>query len=117
MICPVCQTKSVARAHFCWKCGSALGGVTRCPDCDTPAVPGADFCFRCGRALTEASRQALSKYIPPELLAKLEAARSGGAMEGERRVVTMLFCDVRGSTAMAEKLDPEEWAEIMKGIF
>ncbi|MGH3690476.1 MAG: ATP-binding protein [Microbacterium sp.] len=38
-------------------------------------------------------------------------------MEGERRIVTMLFCDVKGSTAMAEKLDPEEWAEIMNGAF
>lgn len=38
-------------------------------------------------------------------------------MEGERRIVTMLFCDVKGSTAMAENLDPEEWAEIMNGAF
>jgi class 3 adenylate cyclase/tetratricopeptide (TPR) repeat protein len=51
------------------------------------------------------------------MLSKLEAARAGRAMEGERRVVTMLFCDVRGSTAIAERLDPEEWAEIMNGAF
>jgi class 3 adenylate cyclase len=51
------------------------------------------------------------------MLSKLEAARVGRAMEGERRVVTMLFCDVKGSTAMAERLDPEEWAEIMNGAF
>src|SRR4051794_26056630 len=38
-------------------------------------------------------------------------------MEGERRVVTMLFCDVKGSTAMAETLDPEDWTEIMNGAF
>ena len=38
-------------------------------------------------------------------------------MQGERRVVTMLFCDVEGSTAAAESLDPEEWAEIMNGAF
>ena len=38
-------------------------------------------------------------------------------MEGERRIVTMLFCDVKGSTAMAETLDPEDWAEIMNGAF
>ena len=38
-------------------------------------------------------------------------------MEGERRIVTMLFCDVKGSTAMAEALDPEDWAEIMNGAF
>jgi class 3 adenylate cyclase len=51
------------------------------------------------------------------MLSKLEAARAGRAMEGERRGVTMLFCDVKGSTAMAERLDPEEWAEIMNGAF
>ncbi|MCH9011140.1 MAG: adenylate/guanylate cyclase domain-containing protein [Chloroflexi bacterium] len=38
-------------------------------------------------------------------------------MQGERRTVTMLFCDVQGSTAAAEKLDPEEWAEIINGAF
>ena len=38
-------------------------------------------------------------------------------LEGERRVVTILFCDVKGSTAMAEHLDPEEWAEIMNAAF
>ena len=51
------------------------------------------------------------------MLAKLEGARVGRSMEGERRIVTMLFCDVKGSTAMAETLDPEEWAEIMNGAF
>ena len=51
------------------------------------------------------------------MLAKLEGARLGRSMEGERRIVTMLFCDVKGSTAMAETLDPEEWAEIMNGAF
>jgi len=36
-------------------------------------------------------------------------------MAGERRIVTMLFCDIKGSTAMAGRLDPEEWADVMKG--
>jgi len=43
--------------------------------------------------------------------------RAGGEMVGERRVVTMLFCDVKGSTAAAERLDPEDWTEIMNGAF
>ena len=60
---------------------------------------------------------ALDPFLPKELLAKLEAARAGRAMEGERRVVTMLFCDVKGSTAMAETLDAEDWAGIMNGAF
>ena len=46
------------------------------------------------------------------------AAPPGGrGMQGERRIVTVLFCDVVGSTAMAEQLDPEEWAEIMNEAF
>jgi class 3 adenylate cyclase/tetratricopeptide (TPR) repeat protein len=48
---------------------------------------------------------------------KLEAARDKGGMVGERRVVTMLFCDLKGSTAAAEGLDPEDWTEIMNGAF
>src|SRR5512135_779446 len=52
---------------------------------------------------------------------KLSALEKGEpaspALAGERRVVTVLFCDVKGSTAMAEKLDPEEWAGIMKRAF
>jgi len=65
----------------------------------------------------DASRARLEQYIPRELLDKLEGARRSGAGSGERRVVTMLFCDVTGSTSAAETLDPEEWAEIMNGAF
>jgi class 3 adenylate cyclase/tetratricopeptide (TPR) repeat protein len=52
-------------------------------------------------------------------LATLEgdAAQPPTPLEGERRVISMLFCDVKGSTSMAEKLDPEEWAGIMKRAF
>lgn len=57
------------------------------------------------------------KHIPDAFAAKLETARASRTMEGERRVVTILFCDVKGSTAMAEQLDPEEWAEIMNEAF
>lgn len=56
-------------------------------------------------------------YIPESFAEKLAAARQSHAMQGERRVVTMLFCDVKGSTHMAEQLDPEEWAEIMHEAF
>ncbi len=55
--------------------------------------------------------------MPADLAAKLDAAREARAMEGERRVVTMLFCDLKGSTAAAEQLDPEEWTQIMNGAF
>ena len=60
----------------------------------------------------------MREYVPKEVQAKLDAARHrGAAVETERRVVTILFCDVKGSTSAAERLDPEEWAEIMNDIF
>jgi class 3 adenylate cyclase/tetratricopeptide (TPR) repeat protein len=64
-----------------------------CGVCGTKNPGEARFCLRCGNAL----------------------ARRGS--EGERRIVTMLFCDVVGSTAMAERLDPEVWTEIMNEVF
>ncbi|HEV8229155.1 MAG TPA: adenylate/guanylate cyclase domain-containing protein [Candidatus Limnocylindria bacterium] len=58
----------------------------------------------------------LARLVPPEIAAKLQAARRTGS-GGERRIVTALFCDVKGSTAAAEQLDPEEWTEIMNELF
>jgi len=59
----------------------------------------------------------LDQYLPQELVAKLQAARAGDALAGERRVITMLFCDIKGSTAAAETMDPEIWTEIVNGAF
>ena len=105
-----------------------------CPNCHTPNPDAAKFCMNCGTSLTEAARLKdgsrlvsepggagsqfnLSRYLPSELVTKLEAARSRNAMVGARRVITMLFCDVKGSTAAAEKVDPEIWTDIMNGVF
>lgn len=66
---------------------------------------------------TQESDDPLRRFLPAEFAAKLDAARKTGAMVGERRIVTMLFCDVTGSTAAAEQLDPEEWTEVMNGAF
>jgi class 3 adenylate cyclase/tetratricopeptide (TPR) repeat protein len=65
----------------------------------------------------EAAGFKLDRLIPRELLAKLESARAHGGMAGERRIITILFCDLKGSTAAAEQLDPETWTEIMNGAF
>ncbi|NQW22903.1 MAG: AAA family ATPase [SAR202 cluster bacterium] len=81
-----------------------------------PAQPAQPI-HTAGPVAADSGRERLEQYIPKELLAKLEGARRAGAASGERRVVTMLFCDVTGSTAAAERLDPEEWAEIMNGAF
>ncbi|MBI3734875.1 MAG: AAA family ATPase [Chloroflexi bacterium] len=128
MKCPRCQTNNPDGTKFCENCGQAL--ERRCPNCNNPVAATAKFCGTCGFALAApavsptpiaappaASSNRLEQYIPKELMAKLEAARSGRSMQGERRIVTVLFCDVKGSTALAEQLDPEEWAEIMSGAF
>ena len=118
MECLSCQTSNPKGARFCMGCGAALSA--ECPNCRAELPAEARFCLSCGhqlaKAQTDTAQARLQQYIPKELLAKLGTARSGG-MQGERRVVTMLFCDVQGSTAAAEKLDPEDWAEIINGAF
>jgi class 3 adenylate cyclase len=77
----------------------------------------AAFCSNCGTALGTTAPSGLNRYIPEELMQKLDAARRGRSMVGERRTVTMLFADLKGSTAAAETMDPEEWADIVNGVF
>ena len=119
MNCASCQTQNSDDAKFCMQCGAALDSW--CPECGAQLAADARFCSSCGHQLSGAAPDAadgrLHQYIPKELLAKLESARAAGGLQGERRIVTMLFCDVQGSTAAAEKLDPEEWADIMNGAF
>src|SRR5205823_6159508 len=98
-------------------------------NCGKPVSPGARFCKNCGYALhpvptrpskpvrVATSPQALiDRYVTKEIESKIAAALAGG-VEGERRIVTILFADIKGSTALAEKLDPEDWAEIMNSAF
>jgi class 3 adenylate cyclase/tetratricopeptide (TPR) repeat protein len=73
--------------------------MTLCPSCGAENPEGARFCNACGERLEPIS------------------ATGQEAPSGERRVVTMLFCDVRGSTAMAEELDPEDWTDVMNEAF
>ena len=119
MQCPNCGRSNREDASFCSHCGASL--LTPCPVCSTPYAAGSSFCSNCGARLDAGAPsspdQDLARYLPPELLAKLEAARSGRTMAGERRTVTMLFADIQGSTAAAEQLDPEDWAEIVNGAF
>ena len=117
--CPTCGHANPGSARFCAQCGSSL--VRTCPVCEHSVEPDARFCSNCGSALADQpgpeSERGLSRYVPDTLLRKMRAARAGGAMRGERRTVTMLFADIQGSTAAAERLDPEEWAEIVNGAF
>ena len=119
MKCPRCAYENLEGARFCSNCGNQLEIV--CPNCSERSPAEAKFCWNCGNALAAdrsgAPGEDLTRYVPPEMLAKMRSARSEDAMRGERRTVTMLFADIQGSTAAAEGLDPEEWADIINGAF
>ena len=98
--------------------------VVRCPSCQHENPPGSRFCNRCGTALAPAEPtlpQAPRRtgpahdYTPAHLRDRILRSRS--ALEGERKLVTVLFADVKGSTALAETVDPEEWHEVLDRFF
>jgi class 3 adenylate cyclase/tetratricopeptide (TPR) repeat protein len=95
MRCPQCGAENPQDAAFCLKCGARLGAIPR-PTSET---------------LTER----LQRLVPKEYAQRLAAAAATPC--AERRLVTILFCDVKGSTAIAEELDPEDVMEIMNGAF
>src|SRR5215469_11375110 len=89
----------------------------RCSHCGFAIGPAARFCAGCGRSTTLASATSqhaltfLQSKVPAQLVERI--LHSGGPMSGERKHVTVLFVDVRGSTALIDKLDPEEALEIL----
>ncbi len=119
MKCFNCGYDNDLDAKYCEKCGSPLPGV--CPQCGSPLKPGAAFCKQCGAPVStaqsparEADRlAALQQAAPTALQDKIRAVSA--EIEGQRKPVTILFTDIVGSTALAEKLDPEEWKEIVTG--
>jgi class 3 adenylate cyclase/tetratricopeptide (TPR) repeat protein len=134
--CPRCHFPLTGQVNFCGNCGLGvsprsqflwqpdgmpLGTWPATPPSLTGAVesevPVATPLAAPPAAGPRPIQRGLDQYIPRELMAKLEAARVNGRMFGERRIVTMLFCDVKGSTSAAGQLDPEEWTEIINGAF
>ena len=126
--CPSCQAETPAKNKFCGECGGGLS-VT-CPACAHPNPPGQKFCGECGAKLaspeataaptapapTSSLRDAAPVAYTPKHLAE-KILTSKGAMEGERKGVTVMFADVSGFTAMSERLDPEDVHAIMDRAF
>jgi ABC-type transport system substrate-binding protein/class 3 adenylate cyclase len=126
MNCPQCGTQNPDGARFCLNCATRL--LLVCAECGTELPPQAKFCINCGTPAgvppsTPATdlggatgiEEAIERLLPAEYAERLRAMR--GQVGSERRLVTILFSDVKGSTAMAEALDPEDWMEIMDGAF
>ena len=121
MKCPNCQAENRDTARFCDNCGHNL--LVVCPNCGESNRPGARFCDNCGHNLSKDQETQIahgpSQPSPASIPAKEPVANLNATdtIQGERRVVTVLFCDVTGSTQAAEQLDPEDWTEIMNGAF
>jgi class 3 adenylate cyclase/tetratricopeptide (TPR) repeat protein len=118
MICSRCRHENTPAAKFCIECGHQL--APGCPQCGTEVPAAAKFCAQCGTALTPATppEQDFASpraYTPAHLAEKILKVR--GALQGERKQVSVLFADVSGFTAISEKLDPEEVHRLMNGAF
>ncbi|NIS80066.1 MAG: AAA family ATPase [Anaerolineales bacterium] len=118
MKCAKCDSAIPDDARFCQNCGEPLG--LTCNSCGTDNLPEAHFCKNCGQSLErppspdqETKLRSLQQAAPRGLQEKMLAARA--EIEGERKPVTILFADIVGSTAIAEKMDPEEWKEVVSG--
>ncbi len=118
MNCPHCQTVNPAGAQFCLNCGKELG--QKCGNCQAELAPDASFCMYCGHPVRVASAdddERLSRLAASAPKPLAEKVRASSDISGERRVVTVLFVDVVGSTVLAEQLDVENWSAIMNGAF
>ena len=96
MECPSCRTEIREDSKFCDECGAPVG--VQCPSCGSGNRPGAKFCAACGTKLKRAS-----DVGPPPALRP----------SAERRQLTVMFCDLVGSTALASGMDPEDLREVI----
>jgi len=110
MKCPKCQFENPESQKFCGDCGVKLDRI--CPECNFSNPPQYKFCGECGQKLGEPRASPLLdpttpvSYTPKHLADKILTSKS--ALEGERKLVTVLFADVASYTSLPEKLDPEE---------
>jgi class 3 adenylate cyclase/tetratricopeptide (TPR) repeat protein len=114
MPCPQCQQENPRSAKFCNACGAAL--ELRCGGCGHANPAASRFCNECGRPLdrgaTPTGRFASPQAYTPKHLAE-RILTSRGALEGERKQVTVLFADVKGSMELLADRDPEEARRIL----
>jgi len=119
MKCPKCQTDNPDNKKFCRECAARL--VLACPQCAAEVLPSDKFCGDCAQDLmkpqevTQIDYSQPHSYTPRYLAEKILTARS--SIEGERKLVTVLFADVADYTSISEKLDPEEVHQIMDECF
>jgi class 3 adenylate cyclase/tetratricopeptide (TPR) repeat protein len=104
MTCSKCGVENREGRKFCAQCGTPL--AAGCPRCGAANEPGEKFCGDCGATLARPAVAAAKKSDdPPIRVAETTAPEN---LEGERKTVTALFADIKGSTELEQDLDPEE---------
>src|SRR2546427_3206900 len=115
MICPRCQAQNRDGVRFCEHCGASFAET--CPKCAAVVAPGAAFCGACGVAFNVAPAERFSSpgsYTPPHLAERILTSRA--ALEGERKQVTVLFADLKGSMELLADRDPEDARHILDRV-
>jgi class 3 adenylate cyclase/tetratricopeptide (TPR) repeat protein len=115
--CPRCQHENAPDAKFCEECAAPL--ARNCTHCGTPLREGAKFCPQCAHpvgipAREPAGFQAPGQYTPRHLAEKILSSKA--ALEGERKQVTVLFADLKGSMELLAERDPEEARAILDPV-
>jgi class 3 adenylate cyclase/tetratricopeptide (TPR) repeat protein len=120
MTCPRCQATNRDGARFCHECGATFGAV--CSGCGARVKAGSKFCDRCGAPLAPTPEPVITRgrfgspesYTPKHLAEKILTSRA--ALEGERKHVTVLFADMKGSMELLVDRDPEEARKILDPV-
>ena len=114
MQCPRCQQESPTDADFCPDCGAKLVAV--CGSYGTANAPNHKFCKKCGQGFGRPgpAPPALSSYTPKHLAERILTSKA--ALEGERKQVTVLFADLKGSMELLADRDPEDARKILDPV-
>src|SRR5262245_52225588 len=117
MKCPRCQYENPPGSNFCLGCGTRLGAP--CGACGNDLPAGSRFCNKCGTPVGGQSAGQLrftspESYTPKNLAEKILTSKS--ALEGERKQVTVLFADLKGSMELLADRDPEEARKILDPV-
>ena len=125
MKCPKCQFENPEGIKFCGECGAKLERL--CPSCNSPSPPNFKFRGECGQSLPQPISPAskdfsfdekiakIKKYLPQGITEKILSQRD--KIEGERKQVTVMFCDMIGFTPLSENLDPETMYTMMDQVY
>src|SRR5947208_3402176 len=117
MFCPRCGSANLDDSVYCTECGTKLEAT--CSACGADNPPASRFCRKCGEAIAESPARPVARtpaaYTPRHLTEKILTSRS--ALEGERKLVTVLFADVKGSVELARSVDAEVWHGLLDRYF